>query len=272
MKKIAHLTAVAALVWASAAISENAGGAVYDAVADFNATGLQAPGDTWTYGAVTTLGGALSYLPKFGSVTCGGANLPSDCQPSGVIMLSYFTSAPVSNPGASLMINTSGGAITYTKGAPQVDNDVVFPTGVLMMSPSGELQTVRWTAPSTGTFDVAGFFMDLQRANLGLDVVVDGVQMFTSSFSGATTLQGKIPFSLTGLLLAAGDTIDFVADGTVGSTDDDLVGLSATVSQVAVPEPSTLAIFGAGLGGLIFIRRRQNPSTCQSCSGHPRLS
>ena len=64
MKKIAHLTAVAALVWASAAISENAGGAVYDAVADFNATGLQAPGDTWTYGAVTTLGGALSYLPK----------------------------------------------------------------------------------------------------------------------------------------------------------------------------------------------------------------
>jgi hypothetical protein len=270
MKKIAHLTAVAALVWASAAISENAGGAVYDAVADFNATGLQAPGDTWTYGAVTTLGGALSYLPKFGSVTCGGANLPSDCQPSGVIMLSYFTSAPVSNPGASLMINTSGGTITYTKGAPQVDDDVVFPTGVLMMSPSGELQTVRWTAPSTGTFDVAGFFMDLQRANLGLDVVVGGVQMFTSSFSGATTLQGKIPFSLTGLLLAAGDTIDFVADGTVGSTDDDLVGLSATVSPV--PEPSTLAIFGAGLGGLIFIRRRHNPSTCQSCSGHPRLS
>jgi hypothetical protein len=96
-------------------------------------------------------------------------------------------------------------------------------------------------------------------------VVVDGVQMFTSSFSGAATLQGKIPFSLTGLLLAAGDTIDFVADGTVGSTDDDLVGLSATVSPV--PEPSTLAIFGAGLGGLIFIRRR-----CQSCSGYPRLS
>ena len=103
-------------------------------------------------------------------------------------------------------------------------------------------------------------------------VVVDGVQMFTSSFSGAATLQGKIPFSLTGLLLAAGDTIDFVADGTVGSTDDDLEDLSATVSQVAVPEPSTLAIFGAGLGGLIFIRRRHNPSTCQSCSGHPRLS
>jgi hypothetical protein len=149
-----------AILWAGLASSIFLPGiacsAVYDAVADFNATGVQAPGGTWTYGTLSTPGGSLSFLANFGSVTCGGANLPSDCQPSGATMLSYFTSAPVSNPGASLELNTSEGTITYTKGSPQVDNNVVFPTDVLMMSPAGELETVRWTAPIGGTFDVAG--------------------------------------------------------------------------------------------------------------------
>jgi hypothetical protein len=230
--------------------------AVYDAVEDFNATGVQTPGATWTYLAQVNRGDLFILLPRFGTAVCGAApTIPSNCQPVGATILGYFDAGILSSGGASLMYDASDTTITYPKGALGVDNNVVFPADVLGMSPGNSiLQVTRWTAPNAGMFDVTGFYQDLQRASGGLYVLVDGVTEFTSSFSGATTLQGQIAFSLDDLRLAAGDTVDFVLDSRNGS-DDNIVGLSAKIASDA-PEPNMLVAFSAALAGIIWMRRR----------------
>jgi hypothetical protein len=123
------------------------------------------------------------------------------------------------------------------------------------MSPGNERQVTRWTAPIAGTFDVSGFYQDLHRESGELYVQVNEVTDFCSSFSGATTLQGQIPFSLDDLMLVAGDTIDFVVFSQ-GSSDDNIVGLSAQIVS-AVPEPNTLAAISVVLVGIAWNRRRR---------------
>jgi hypothetical protein len=83
--------------------------AVYDAVADFNATGIQSSGATWTYGTEASNGGPLTLMPRFGMVICGSTStLPSDCQPDGAHILSYFDSSIESSNGSTLLYNQSG--------------------------------------------------------------------------------------------------------------------------------------------------------------------
>jgi len=238
-------------------VAEVASATLYDAVADFNATGVQMPGATWAYGKETSLNGVFSLLPDFGVVSCDPAPVEpsSACRPIGATVLSYFAIAPLVGyggpDGGAVGKNVSTGTIIYPQGA-FADNDVVFPANVLGMGPAGLLVT-RWTAPMASTVNVTGFFQDLQAASVGLYVVVNGKRAFASSFGGGKTLQGQIPFSLSSLNLSAGDTIDFVVDSQ-GGTDDDLVGLSAKVSS-AIPEPVSFILFMSGLVVLVAHQR-----------------
>ena len=244
-------------------VAEVACATLYDAVADFNTTGVQTSGATWSYGTETAVNGVFRFLPNFVSVSCGPDPTPqSACQPAGATVLSYFKGSPLVGyiGGGALGKNMSGSTIIYPRGA-LADNTVVFPANVLGMGPGDTLQVTRWTAPAAGEFQVTGFFQDLQAASVGLYVVVNGGQAFASSFSGTATLQGQIPFAVYNLRLLAGNTIDFVVDGRQGGSDDDLVGLSARVA-VGIPEPTSWILFTSGLLILVAFGRCSRDSWC----------
>jgi hypothetical protein len=110
------------------------------------------------------------------------------------------------------------------------------PNDVLVMEPGSpgfnapDLTVTRFTVPSAGTFDIAGSFTDLQRASVALLIVIDGKTVFSSSFAGQSPYQGTIPFSIAGITLQAGQTIDFVVD-SLGDQAFDVVGLKALITE-----------------------------------------
>jgi hypothetical protein len=215
--------------------------AVYDAVNDFNSTGgTQTLGATWTYGSETSLNGAgFSLIPNFNSLVCNSTD--NTCTPTGATQLVYSTNGAYRDPYPSLIKNASTGTITYAVGSLAngvgVNSTVVFPNNVLAFGPAGNIQVLRFTVPTDGLYNIGGYFVDLQAASVGLDIVINGETLEfqdLTSFTGATTLQGSVPFSFSKIRLLAKDTVDLVVDGTFpGGTNDDIVGASATVTKVS---------------------------------------
>jgi Ca2+-binding RTX toxin-like protein len=145
--------------------------------------------------------------------------------------------------GPAVGVVATGGTLTFLpNGIP-----FVVPNDVLMMMPgsagmtaSPDLIVARFTAPSAGLFDLAGSFTDLQKASVGLTIVVNGVTVFNSSFSGNSPYQGTISFSENGMSLAQGATIDFVVD-SLGQQDFDVLGLKALITQTNAAPSLALA-------------------------------
>jgi hypothetical protein len=80
--------------------------------------------------------------------------------------------------------------------------------------------------------DLAGSFLALDSGSTDVHVVRNGVSLFSAiRGSGANTA-----FSLSGVSVAAGDTIDFVV-GNNGFFGNDSTGLVATI----VPAPAAAA-------------------------------
>lgn len=230
---------------------------VFNAVTDFNSTGVQTAGAIWTYGAETSLNGTgFTLIPNFNSIVCNSTD--NTCSPIGATQLVYSTNGAYHDPYPSLMDNASASTITYAVGTLAngvgVNNTVVFPNDVLALGPAGDIEVVRLTVPTGGRYNISGFFLDLQAASDGLDIVVDGNLLFQNltAFTGATALQGSVSFSLTDIHLDAHDTIDFIVDGTYpGGTNDDLVGLAATVTKI--PEPASVALLTSSLIALFLL-------------------
>jgi probable HAF family extracellular repeat protein/ELWxxDGT repeat protein len=72
-------------------------------------------------------------------------------------------------------------------------------------------------------------------------VVIDGTTVFSSSFSGQSPYQGTIPFSIAGISVSAGKTIDFVVD-SLGTQSYDNVGLKALITETPVTTPTVTSI------------------------------
>jgi hypothetical protein len=105
-----------------------------------------------------------------------------------------------------------------------------------------DLTVTRFTVPTAGTFDIAGSFTDLQQASVALLIVIDGKTVFSSSFSGQSPYQGTIPFSIAGITLQAGQTIDFVVD-SLGDQAFDVVVLKALITETLTV--TTIEAFGS---------------------------
>ena len=224
--------------WGLAPIPQQTQTATYDVVHDFNATGTQpAVGDPFTYGTETSLNVGLTLLPYYGntSSSVGGGSTTTD----GTVN-NYYFAQPYEFSGPSIAVVATGNTLTFPAGPP-----LIVPDDVLAMcagSPdlnAPDLIVTRFTAPSAGIFGIAGSFTDLQQASVDLTIVTDGTTVFSSSFSGQSAYQGTIPFSITGISLHAGDTIDFVVD-SLGEQSCDNVGLKAQITETSVIPTLTL--------------------------------
>jgi Ca2+-binding RTX toxin-like protein len=203
----------------------------YDVVRDFNTTGIQrASGDPFTYATETSLNVGFTLLPYYGntSSSVGGGLTTTD----GTIN-NYYFQEPLQFSGPCIGAVATGGTLTFTPAIP-----IIVPDDVLAMVAGGSefnaphLIVTRFTAPSAGVFDITGSFSDLEEASVNLTIVVDGATVFSSSFSGNSPYQSAIPFSLAGISLEAGQTVDFVVD-SLGQAANDCVGLKALITEEA---------------------------------------
>jgi hypothetical protein len=100
--------------------------------------------------------------------------------------------------------------------------------------------------------------------NSGANIFLNGVSTgdVTTDFSGNAPFQHWTAFTITGNFIEGINTLDFIVKNDAGSpllTDPNPTGLRVeflTATDV-VPEPATLALFGASLAGLGVLRRRK---------------
>jgi hypothetical protein len=241
----------------------------FNVLADFNDTGSQpAPGNPFTYpftyGTETTLNGAFTLLPFFGNTTCsvgGGV-----CTTDGSVNNYYFAN-PYQFSGPSIGTVATGGTLTF----PSSPVPLVVPNDVLVMMPGSpdynapNLVVTRFTAPRAGVFDITGSFTDLSMSSVSLAVLINGATAFNSSFAGQSPHQGTIPFSINGVSLLPGMTVDFAVDSK-GAQSFDALGLTAElsagpVSAVPLPPSIVLQVTGLGLLGLLGWRRKRKAGT-----------
>ncbi|HXI83710.1 MAG TPA: PEP-CTERM sorting domain-containing protein [Verrucomicrobiae bacterium] len=199
----------------------------YNAATDFSA--VNNPNGAWSYGYTFGLG--TSFLLNTSNTAA------------------YAPGVPLSG----WLNSTGNGGIPYalhngTAGLVTNNTSTVYQPGQLAEQPgaSNAYSVIRWTAPFSGTFNIAATFSGLSSAGDSADVHIlhDGLSIFNSTVSPG-------PTSYSGLQsIIAGDTIDFAVGNGGNGPNEDTTALSASI----VPEPGTLGLVGMGLGCLLSFR------------------
>jgi len=111
--------------------------------------------------------------------------------------------------------------------------------------PQGQQTVVRWTAPSSGTFNISGRFEGIAGGHATTDVHV--MHNSTSIFDGYVNGLGSVvPYSMQ-RTVTAGDTIDFVVGDGGNAYWSDSTGLGATITGQSVAQGGS----GTGIQWLV---------------------
>jgi RHS repeat-associated protein len=186
---------------------------VYDAASQFS--GSQNPSGAWSYGYRAS-GGA--FTPYTGSANIFGAGTSSWSQSS------------ISWCCPSVTHDDTGATLTY-----QNSPNIVQPADTLNLhpGPNGERSVVKWTAPSSGTYNVVGRFQGIDvgtGTTTDVSITHNGAGVFSSAVNGGGA---SAPFSLT-RMVSAGDTLEFsVGVGSNGTYNSDSTGLVVTITPAA---------------------------------------
>jgi hypothetical protein len=230
---------------AAVLISGTSSATTYNDASGFSASNPSGP---WSYGDGTT-GSSFTPYSVF-STSCIGFTGASCWEP------------PTLTLGVPLVVVNNTGS-TLNAGT------VVFPSGVLLVHPGPATDSiVRWTAPTSGTASISGFFELLDTKPTGVigEIFDNGTEVFSGTLTspGAThpsTTGESEAFSFT-LAVNAGDVISFGVNNDRNFLDDS-TGLEANIitsgpgGSTSVAEPATLTLFGAGILGLGLRSRRK---------------
>jgi len=190
---------------------------VYDPAADFSF--VDNPAGPWTYGYTTVLDGSMTRY-EFSGVNNGLLTwaLNNSLTP-GVFM----------NPD-----DVDKNLFSTVFRARQIN---------LHPGPAGEYSVVRFTAQTSGIYELVSSFNMRSSAGTAFtsnDVLLNGSSFFKSAVLG---FNAQADFSQT-ILMSAGDKLDFIV-GPNGSYTGDTTELRVTL--VPVPEPGNYALLLAGL-------------------------
>jgi len=194
----------------------------YNAVNDFSIISNPSPlnGGVWSYGSAASLGAAFTLYAN-NQTSAGGGTL-------GNALIDAWDAAGNTPPG--VFHNTSNSTQTYSTTVNQ-------PATMLNLQP-GSYSFVRWTAPTTGEYQLQGQFQGIDSTPTTTDVYVIrnyGTPSQLILLSGSITSNGgTLPFTNVFFGIGnIGDTIDLiVGPGTGGSTNDS-TGLTATVTKLS---------------------------------------
>lgn len=187
---------------------------VWNAVAGFNT--IRNPAKTWSYGYRDGDCGTFTGLPYFRSIAFDG---------SSTAYLGFWSRTPNFNVpfvGKNLSADTQ----TFSGTA-------IVPTNLLVLYPGNqELRAiVRWTVPTTGTYNIAARFrgIDTTPTTSSYRVLYNRAELATGVISSYGT---DIPYNNT-FYLTAGNTIDFeVGNGVILNNFKDSTGLDVTFTKV----------------------------------------
>ncbi|WP_395090043.1 PEP-CTERM sorting domain-containing protein [Armatimonas sp.] len=199
----------------------------YDAAADFNpGTYASNPNGVWRYGYTTTLGGSFIQHTESGY------------DPLGV----QFWRTNMSSGAPNFEKNISGTTVFGWWQPGQIS---------LHGGPSGQFSVLRFTAPSTGNYDISTTYFNGNVGDTDIYLLRNG-----ATIASDLSTNGGGVLSFNSLLLNANDTIDVaLGNGGDGFTSDG-TPLSHTITvSTAAPEPGTLVLLSLGTFGAVVLRR-----------------
>lgn len=190
---------------------------VYDAFVDFSSVSNPAPGSTWQYGYISSLGGDLNLYTVMDHE----------------FSLSIWESQMGRNP--NVIKNETEKEII-------VSGEVVFPTSDFLHShpgPTGSFSVIRWIAPATGGYLIASAFKSIRSGGLptttDVHVLHNSNPIFNAVINGHLS-DGSQDFS-TMLNLYAGDTIDFVVGPGINlDYTADSTGVKASIRPISIQQ------------------------------------
>lgn len=169
------------------------------------------PNGTWSYGYKVTPTSPMQLFDNGSSTARGIAG-----------MYGWNASTLASEP--HVYFNRTASTIGFA-------NTVTVPARSIQMhpGPNGVFAVVRWTAPTPGTYAIAGAFRgnDSQGGARTASIRRNGVEVFSGSVLGLGAL---LPFNTLNTF-ATGDTLDFLVDPS-GPHQNDSTGLTLTISNV----------------------------------------
>jgi len=194
-----------------------------------------AAGSAWTFGWESSVGGTFTQYDY--SYTNGSNSLQ---------WVDSSISSDYSIP--TVWKNTSTGNTTI--------DGVAYGQVSLHPGESGQFSVVKWTASSAGTYTVSYSFGEGDSGWMSYYIVIGGV-VYTYWLDDASTESGTIT-----LILAAGDTIEFIVGANIGydyfyygNTPLDVTITGSDSEADAVPEPAAMLLLGFGLAGLAAARK-----------------
>lgn len=228
-------TSVACLFIVLAARGVSNAALFYDAAADFSIAGN--PNGAWSYGYSGTLGGAMTLYTSSAATLFSNSNFDAW----------FATGAQTTVDMHPFIAKNRAGTIEQGAGLRLPPGGLGLHSGP---DSTNEYSIVRWTAPSTGSYNISAAFTDRdftdvmfgRGATTDVHVLLNNVALYNEFVTQNGWGLGPAGYMST-MSLTMGDTLDFaVGRGTNDTIILDSTGLEAMITPV--PEPSAFLFLG----------------------------